>query len=134
MIKKIDHIGIAVSDLPSAEGRYAVLTGQKSAHKETVEEQKVQTSFFPVGTVRLELLQGLSPDSPISRFIAKRGEGFHHICFEVDDLEKTKEAFTNAGFQFVTGISEQGAGGSRVAFLHPKSTGGLLMELVEYPD
>ena len=134
MLKKIDHIGIAVADLETASEKYGHLTGQKSGHKEVIEEQKVETTFFPVGEVRLELLKGTDSTSPISKFIAKRGEGIHHICFEVHDLEQAKAALSATGLQFIESISEEGAGGSKVAFIHPKSTGGVLMELVEYPQ
>ncbi len=134
MLKKIDHIGIAVSDLEQAIHTYAALTGKPVVHKETVEAQQVETAFVPVGEVRLELLCATSPESPIARFIEKRGEGIHHVCFEVADLEATRKALTAQGFAFVEGIPEIGAGGSRVAFIHPKSAGGLLVELVEYPE
>jgi methylmalonyl-CoA epimerase len=133
MLKKIDHIGIAVADLEAAIQKYTELTGQSTAHKEVVPEHKVVTAFFPVGEVRLELLKGTDANSPISKFIEKRGEGIHHICFEVDDLAKAKAALSARGFQFIEQASEQGAGGSKVAFIHPKTTGGILMELVEYP-
>lgn len=134
MLKKIDHIGIAVADLKAASEKYEHLTGQASGHKELIEEQKVETAFFPVGEVRLELLKGTDPSSPISKFIEKRGEGIHHICFEVEDLAQAKAALTATGLQFIENISEEGAGGSKVAFIHPRSTGGVLMELVEYPQ
>jgi methylmalonyl-CoA epimerase len=133
MLKKIDHIGIAVADLETAIQKYTEITGKPATHTEIVPEHKVATAFFPVGEVRLELLKGIDPDSPISNFIDKRGEGIHHICFEVEDLAKTKEALSKQGLQFIEGASEQGAGGSKVAFIHPKSAGGILMELVEYP-
>lgn len=133
MLKKIDHIGIAVVDLEAAIQKYIEITAHRPTHKETVADQKVQTAFFPVGEVRLELLKGTSPDSPITKFIEKRGEGIHHICFEVIDLEKAKEEMSAAGLQFTENISKVGAGGSKVAFIHPKSTGGILFELVEYP-
>jgi methylmalonyl-CoA epimerase len=133
MLKKIDHIGIAVADLETAIQKYTEITGKPATHTEIVPEHKVATAFFPVGKVRLELLKGTEPDSPISKFIEKRGEGIHHICFEVEDLAKTKEALSKQGLQFIEGASEQGAGGSKVAFIHPKSAGGILMELVEYP-
>lgn len=132
MLKKIDHIGIAVADLDAAIKKYTDLTGQPAAHKEIVPEHNVATAFFPVGEIRLELLKGISSYSPISKFIEKRGEGIHHICFEVDDLAKAKAALSALGFQFIEQASEQGAGGSKVAFIHPKSTGGILLELVEY--
>lgn len=134
MLKKIDHIGIAVADLETASEKYEHLTGKSSGHKEVVEEQKVETAFFPVGEVRLELLKGTDPSSPISKFVEKRGEGIHHICFEVEDLTQAKAALSATGLQFIENISEEGAGGSKVAFIHPKSTRGVLMELVEYPQ
>jgi methylmalonyl-CoA epimerase len=133
MLKKIDHIGIAVAELESAVEKYKNITGTEPGHKEVVDEQKVATVFFPVGEVRLELLKGTHPDSPISKFIEKRGEGIHHVCFEVEDLEKSVAAMSKMGLQFIETASEKGAGGTKVAFIHPKSTGGILMELVEYP-
>lgn len=133
MLKKIDHIGIAVAELESAVEKYKIITGTEPAHKEVVDEQKVATVFFPVGQVRLELLKGTHPDSPISKFIEKRGEGIHHICFEVDDLKRSVEVMSTMGLHFIEQASGKGAGGSKVAFIHPKSSGGILMELVEYP-
>ena len=122
-----------MADLESAVKKYKDITGKEPAHKEMVEEQKVTTAFFPVGEVRLELLKGTHPESPISKFIEKRGEGIHHICFEVDDLEKAKETMSKQGLQFIEQASGPGAAGSKVAFIHPKSTGGILMELLESP-
>ena len=133
MIKKLDHLGIAVGDLEESIAKYAKLTGKNVAHKEVVPEQSVATAFFPVGEVRLELIKGTNSESPITKFIEKRGEGLHHICFEVEDLESSKQALSSQGFQFIEQVSEKGAGGSKVAFIHPKSAGGILMELVEYP-
>jgi len=132
MLKKIDHIGIAVADLEAAIKKYTDITGQPAAHKEIVPEHKVATAFFPVGETRLELLKGIDPDSSISKFVEKRGEGIHHICFEVEDLAATKQVLSQQGLQFVENTSERGAGGSKVAFIHPNSTGGILIELVEY--
>ncbi len=132
MLKKIDHIGIAVADLEAAIKKYADITGKPAAHKEIVPEHKVTTAFFPIGETRLELLKGIDPDSSISKFIEKRGEGIHHICFEVEDLAQVKRALSQQGLEFVD-TPERGAVGSKVAFIHPKSTGGILMELVEYP-
>lgn len=134
MLKKIDHIGIAVADLEAAIKKYAEITGQPAAHKEIVPEHKVATAFFPIGETRLELLKGIDPDSSISKFVDKRGEGFHHICFEVENLDSAKQVLLQQGLQFIENASEQGAGGSKIAFIHPKSTGGILMELVEYPQ
>lgn len=134
MIKKIDHIGIAVQSLEAAVAKYEGITGKKVAHKEVLPEQKVATAFFSVGEARLELLKDTDSESPIAKFLEKRGEGIHHICFEVDNLTQTKKAMQEQGLRFIEGIPERGAGGSKVAFIHPKSTGGILMELVEYPN
>ena len=133
MLKKLDHIGIAVDNLNSSIKKYEQITGKKPGEKEVVAEQKVATTFFPVGETRLELLKGTDPGSPISKFIEKRGEGIHHICFEVENLAQSKIEMSKAGLQFIENISETGAGGAKVAFMHPKSTGGILIELVEYP-
>ncbi|MFQ5865646.1 MAG: methylmalonyl-CoA epimerase [bacterium] len=133
MVKKIDHIGIAVAELESAVEKYRNITGREPTQREVVDAQKVATVFFPVGEVRLELLKGTHPDSPISKFIEKRGEGIHHVCFEVDDLEKSVDVMSKMGLHFIEQASAKGAGGSKVAFLHPKSASGILMELVEYP-
>ncbi len=133
MLKKLDHIGIAVANLEASVKKYEQITGKKSGEKEVVAEQKVATVFFPLGETRLELLKGTHPDSPISKFIEKRGEGIHHICFEVENLTQSKTGMSKTGLQFIENISEAGAGGTKVAFIHPKSTGGILIELVEYP-
>jgi len=134
MIKKVDHIGIAVSDLDSSSRMYQALTGKQPSERETVPSQKVETTFFQVGELRLELLRGTSEDSPISRFIDKRGAGIHHICFEVDDLAAARAALAAAGLEFIQDIAGEGAGGSQVAFVHPRSTGGILIELVQQQD
>lgn len=134
MIKKLDHIGIAVSNLKASEHKYKKLTGINSPEVETVESQKVDIAFYPVGESRLELLQGTNANSPISKFIDKKGEGIHHLCFEVENLLETKTALQKSGVEFIENISKEGAGGSKVAFIHPKSMGGILIELVEYPE
>ena len=133
MLKKLDHIGIAVDNFDASVEKYAQMTGKKSGAKEIVQEQKVITAFFPVGETRLELLKGTDPESPISRFIKKHGEGIHHLCFEVESLKESKTEMSKTGLQFIENVPEIGAGGSKVAFIHPKSTGGILIELVEYP-
>ena len=97
--------------------KYEQITGKKSGGKEVVTEQKVTTAFFPLGETRLELLKGTHPDSPISKFINKRGEGIHHICFEVENLAQSKTEMSKTGLQFIENISEAGAGGSKVAFM-----------------
>ncbi|MFQ5676716.1 MAG: methylmalonyl-CoA epimerase [bacterium] len=134
MLKKLDHIGIAVADLAETIAKYRNITGKEAAEKERIEEQKVSTAFFSIGETRLELLQGTQSDSPIAKFVARQGEGVHHLCFEVTDLRAEKKKMAQCGLRFIENIPETGAGGSKVAFIHPKSTGGVLIELVEYPD
>ena len=132
MLKKLDHIGIAVENMDTSIKKYEQITGKEPTEKEAVAEHKVATAFFPVGETRLELLKGTHPDSPISKFIEKHGEGIHHICFEVENLAHSKTEMSKTGLQFIENISEAGASGTKVAFIHPKSTGGILIELVEY--
>lgn len=131
-LKKLDHIGIAVQDLDSATEIYQAITNKKPTHKEIVASQKVETTIFEIGDSRIELLNGTDPDSPISKFIEKRGAGIHHICFEVNNLTKAKKEIEKTGLKFIEEVSSEGVGGTKVAFLHPKSTGGVLIELVEY--
>jgi methylmalonyl-CoA epimerase len=132
MIKKLDHVGIAVESLNAAIEQFAALTG-KASRIELVAGQKVKTAMFRAGQSCLELLQGTGRDSPISRFVRKRGEGVHHLCFEVENLQESRKQVSGQGFRFVELPSDDGAGGSKVAFIHPKSSAGVLIELVEYP-
>jgi methylmalonyl-CoA/ethylmalonyl-CoA epimerase len=130
MFKKIDHIGIAVENLEEAVARFTQLLGKDPEHFEEVEEQKVKTAFFSVGESNLELLESTSPDGPIGKFIAKQGRGgIHHICVEVEDIEATLKAYKEAGVQLIDETPRIGAHGKKVAFVHPKSTGGVLLEL-----
>jgi methylmalonyl-CoA/ethylmalonyl-CoA epimerase len=131
MLDKIDHIGIAVRDLDAAMARYTALCGQAPGHLEEVPSQKVKVAMFDVGGSRLELLMATAPDSPIAKFIDKRGEGMHHICFKVANLEAALARMTGAEIEIVQGASGEGVGESRVAFLHPKSLMGVMVELVE---
>jgi methylmalonyl-CoA/ethylmalonyl-CoA epimerase len=131
ILEKIDHIGIAVSDLESAVARYTVIIGNPPESFEEVPEQKVRVAMFSVGESRIELLQSTSPDSPIAKFIDKRGEGMHHVCFKVPDLQASLARLADEGLEILPGAGGTGAGGSRVAFLHPKSGNGVLIELVE---
>lgn len=131
MLEKIDHIGIAVRNLDEAIARYTALCGRGPDHLEEVPSQKVKVAMFEVGESRVELLMATAPDSPIAKFIDKRGEGQHHICFKVGNLEETLTRLEQAGMEIVPATSSRGAGGSRVAFLHPKSAMGVLIELVE---
>lgn len=132
-IEKIDHLGIAVRDLESAIARYTALVGHGPEHLEEVGGQKVRIAMFAVGETRIELLQAAAPDSPIAKFIDKRGEGMHHVCFKVPDLKTALARLANEGMEVLSGAGSVGADGSRIAFLHPKCANGVLIELVETP-
>lgn len=129
---KLDHIGIAVKSLDTAR-IYEVL-GLAVQHVETVETQRVKTAFLSVGDSNLELLEPTSPDSPIAKFIEKRGEGIHHLCFRVDNIEEQLERLKAAGYRLVNEAPVPGAHGCRVAFLHPSAGNGVLIELSESDD
>jgi methylmalonyl-CoA/ethylmalonyl-CoA epimerase len=126
---RLDHIGIAVRSLEAAKVYEAL--GLTVQHTETVETQKVNTAFLSVGDANLELLEPTSPDSPIAKFIEKRGEGIHHICLRVDDIETHLERLKAAGYRLVNEAPVPGAHGCRVAFLHPSAGNGVLIELSE---
>lgn len=131
MIKKIDHIGIAVKDINEAIKLYEGLLGLKITDTEVVEEQKVKVAFFPTGDSEVELLQSTTPDGPIARYIEKNGEGVQHIAFRVDNLEEKLEELKSKGVRLIDEKPRRGAGGAMIAFLHPKSTFGTLIELCE---
>jgi methylmalonyl-CoA epimerase len=128
----LDHIGIAVKSLDLAK-IYAAL-GLSVDHVETVETQGVKTAFLSVGDSNLELLEPLSPASPVAKFIEKRGEGVHHICFRVDNIEEHLERLKGEGFRLINEAPVPGAHGCRVAFLHPAAGNGVLIELSEKHD
>tara|TARA_B110000438_G_C15650470_1_gene579345 strand:- start:57 stop:461 length:405 start_codon:yes stop_codon:yes gene_type:complete len=130
-MKKIEHIGIAVKDLKAANNLYSKLLNTSPYKMEEVESENVNTSFFQVGESKIELLEGTSPDSSISKFIDKRGEGVHHIAFEVDDIEKEITRLTKEGFQMIHEKPKEGADNKLIAFLHPKSSTGVLIELCQ---
>ncbi len=130
-IKNIDHIGIAVPNLEAAVKTYTTLLGKEPEHREEVVEQKARTAFFAVDDTNLELLESTSPEGPIGKFIEKnagRG-GLHHICIRVEDLEATLAEYKKAGIQLIDEKPRVGAHGKLIAFVHPKSTGGVLLEL-----
>ena len=129
MTAKLDHIGIAVRSLDAA--RIYQDLGLTVEHVETVETQKVKTAFLSVGDSNLELLEPTSPDSPIAKFIEKRGEGIHHICLRVDNIEAHLERLKAEGYRLVNEAPVPGAHGCRVAFLHPSAGNGVLIELSE---
>lgn len=127
----IEHIGIAVSDLAKAEALYESLLGVPSYKRETVESEGVITSFFRVGPNKVELLESISPDGPVARSIEKRGEGIHHIAFEVTDIKSEMARLKAAGFQLLSDEPRSGADNKLVCFIHPKSTNGVLVELTQ---
>lgn len=129
MIGRLDHIGIAVKDLEAAVAAYARGFGLESVHREQVADQSVSTAFLPLGETRLELLESTSPDGPIGRFVAKRGEGIHHLCFAVEDIRVALARCEAAGMSLIDREPRRGAQGKWVAFVHPRSTHGVLIEL-----
>jgi len=133
-ILRIDHLGIAVSDLDEAIERYTRLFGHGPDSVEDVADQKVRTAFFEAGESNIELLFPTSPDSPIARFLEKRGPGIHHVCFAVHDIEARLREAAQQGFVLIDETPRLGAHHKRIAFLHPRSTGGVLMELSEGAD
>jgi len=126
----IDHLGIAVKSLKSATAIYGKL-GLNIAPEETVEQEQVRLVMVPVGESRLELLEATSENSTIAKFIAKRGEGLHHVCLKVPDLPATVERLKRDGVRLVSEQIKVGAGGHQYVFVHPSSTGGVLLELVQ---
>jgi methylmalonyl-CoA epimerase len=130
MAVSIDHLGIAVKSLAAAKGIYEKL-GLQISPEETVEQEKVRVAMVPVGESRVELLEATSEDSTIAKFIAKRGEGLHHVCLRVPDLGAVVAKLKNDGVRLVSEEIKTGAGGHRYVFVHPASTGGVLLELVE---
>ncbi|MDX2109401.1 MAG: methylmalonyl-CoA epimerase [Verrucomicrobiota bacterium] len=129
MIKQIDHLGIAVKSLAEAIPLYENALGLKCEHQEEVVSQKVRTAFFHVGEVHIELLEPTSPESPIAKFIETKGEGIHHIAFRTDDIGAQLKQAAGAGVKLIHEVPFEGAAGKLVAFLHPKSTRGVLTEL-----
>jgi len=130
---KIEHIGIAVKDLENSNGLFAKLFGKPHYKTETVESEKVSTSFFQIGESKIELLQASNPESAIGKFIEKRGEGIHHIAFEVEDIEKEIDRLISEGFTTTSGNTKpfRGADNKLVIFFHPKTTNGVLIELCQ---
>lgn len=131
MVNKVDHIGIAVKDLKEALKFYEEILGIKCVNTEVVEEQKVKVAFLPIGDTEVELLESTEEDGPIAKFIEKRGEGIQHIAYRVEDIEKTIKELKEKGIRMIDEKPRYGAGGAKIAFLHPKSTYGVLIELCE---
>ena len=133
-VLKIDHLGIAVDSIEQAKKLFHDILGLKFEGAETVQEQKVTTAFFPVGDSEVELLESTAPDGPIAKYLEKRGEGIQHIAFRVDNLEEALAELKDKGIRLIDEKPRKGAGGAKIAFLHPKSTHGVLIELSERAD
>ncbi len=132
-ISHIEHLGIAVKSLDEAIPFWEKKLGLKCYAIEEVKEQKVRTAFFKVGQSKIELLESTDPEGPIGKFIEKKGEGIHHLAFAVDGLQASLDEVAGKGVQLIDKSPRKGAEGLDIAFLHPKSTGGILMELCEDP-
>lgn len=130
-ILKIDHLGIAVNSIDDGKNFWSEVLGLEFEGAETVEAQKVTTAFFPVGDSEVELLESTSPDGPVAKFIEKRGQGFQHVAFRVANIEEALKELKEKGIQLIDKEPRIGAGGAKIAFLHPKATGGVLVELCE---
>ncbi|HKH65256.1 MAG TPA: methylmalonyl-CoA epimerase [Solirubrobacterales bacterium] len=131
MFGRIDHIGVAVEDIDAAIGLYRDSFGMELAHRETVESQGVEAVLLDVGEGHVELLAPLGPDTPVGKYLAKNGTGLHHVAYAVDDIDSALEKIAAAGIQLIDSEPRTGIRDSRVAFLHPRSTGGVLTEIVE---
>lgn len=130
-MNKIEHIGIAVSNLEESNRLFSKLLGKPPYKIEEVASEGVRTSFFEVGGVKIELLEAMSEDSPIARFISKKGEGVHHLAFAVDDVSSNMATHQTNGFTLINKKPRDGADNKKIAFLHPKSTNGVLVELCQ---
>ncbi len=130
-MEKIEHIGIAVSDLEASNKLFAALFGQAHYKMEEVAAEGVSTSFFKMGESKIELLEATNPDSPIAKFIAKKGEGIHHIAYLVKDIKAEMRRLANEGFTLLSEEPKLGADNKLVCFLHPKTTNGVLIELCQ---
>jgi methylmalonyl-CoA/ethylmalonyl-CoA epimerase len=126
---KIDHIGIAVKDLEQAKKFYTEVLGMTAMGEETVEQQRVKVCFIPCGDSEVELLESTSPEGPIAKFIEKNGEGIQHIALKVDNIETALADLKDKGVRLIDEQPRYGAGGASIAFIHPKATGGILLEL-----
>lgn len=130
-ILKIDHLGIAVSSIDAKKNFWTDVLGLSFEGTETVEEQKVTTAFLPVGESEVELLESTSEDGPIAKYLEKRGEGIQHVAFRVENIDQALEELKEKGIALIDKTPRIGAGGARIAFLHPKATSGVLVELCE---
>ncbi len=130
-ILKIDHLGIAVNSVDEGKKFWQDVLGLHFEGAETVQEQKVTTAFFPVGESEVELLESTAPDGPVAKYIEKRGAGIQHVAFRVENIEDALAELKEKGIKLIDQQPRKGAGGAKIAFLHPKATGGVLVELCE---
>ena len=133
MVKKLDHIAIAVPNVEEAAKFYQNMLGLELRHVEVVKEQKTKVGFFSIGDTNIELVEPATEDSPLVKFLESKGPGIHHLCFEVEDIDAEIKTLTEKGALLIDKQARPGAHHTRVAFLHPKGTGGVLMELSEKP-
>jgi methylmalonyl-CoA/ethylmalonyl-CoA epimerase len=131
VFSRIDHVGVAVIDLDAAIALHEATYGMTLVHRETVEEQGVEAVLLDVGENHVELLRPLSEDTPVGKFLAKKGPGIHHVAYQVTDVEATLAALKDAGVRLIDETPRTGIRGSRVAFLHPSASGGVLTEIVQ---
>jgi len=131
MFKRIDHIGVAVEEIEASLALWRDSFQMEVAHREVIEEQGVEAVLLDVGENHVELLAPLGPDTPVGKFLAKRGPGLHHVAYQVSDIDSTLDALREAGMELIDKQSRVGIGGARVAFLEPKGTGRVLTEIVE---
>ena len=131
MFGRIDHIGVAVEDLEAGISLYEKSFDMELAHRETVEEQGVEAVLLDVGDGHVELLAPLGPDTPVGKYLERKGPGLHHVAYAVDDIDSTLERLAASGIELIDKKARVGIRGSRVAFLHPRSTGAVLTEIVE---
>jgi methylmalonyl-CoA/ethylmalonyl-CoA epimerase len=134
MIKNLDHIAVAVHNVEEAARFYQDILGLDLKNVEVVQEQKTKVGFFSIGETNIELVEPATEDSPLVKFLETRGPGIHHLCFEVDDIDQEIKALIEKGALLIDKEPRPGAHGTRVAFLHPKRTGGVLIELSEKPN
>jgi len=130
-ILKIDHLGIAVNNIDDGKAFWSDVLGLDFEGAETVAEQKVTTAFFPVGESEVELLESTAPDGPVAKYIEKRGQGIQHVAFRVENIDEALAELKEKGVQLIDQQPRMGAGGARIAFLHPKATNGVLVELCQ---
>ena len=134
MLKKMDHVAIAVNNIEETAKFYQNMMGLTLSGVEVVTAQKTRVGFLKIGEVKIELVQPAAPDSPLVKFLETKGQGIHHICFEVDDVEAEVKSYLDKGAAMIDQKPRPGAHNTKVAFVHPKSSGGVLIELNEFPE